>query len=204
MSEDRATEWDKRYRDAERSAGAEPAEFLREVLHLLPPGRALDLAMGGGRNAIFLAAHGWRVTGIDWSLAALDKAEALARNRGFPVVRADSPVGDARDVTGLALVKSDLQSCELPAGRFNVVLCFNYLQRSLFPAIESALCPGGALVYQTYTLNQLNFSEGPRNPDYLLRSGELREAFSRLNTVIYRETSEGRAVASMLAIKPGH
>jgi SAM-dependent methyltransferase len=76
-------EWDERYDRPGYRAGTEPALFLRQVLPLLPRGCALDLAMGEGRNAVFLAQHGWHVTGIDWSGTALEKAAALAEMHGI-------------------------------------------------------------------------------------------------------------------------
>src|SRR5437879_10188789 len=63
---------------------------------------------------------------------------------------------------GLWLLQVDLEHSTLPAGQFELVICFNYLQRSLFSAIEAALRPGGMLVYETYTLDQLAFPKGPR------------------------------------------
>jgi hypothetical protein len=65
----------------------------------------------------------------------------------------------------------------------------------------SALRPGGWVVYETYTLEQLQFSSGPRDPGHLLRPGELLAAFRGLRVVFYREAMEGRAVASLVARK---
>jgi SAM-dependent methyltransferase len=102
-------EWDARHRSGAEIPGGEPAAFLRETLPLLPQGRALDLAMGAGGNALFLAEHGWRVTGVDWSAAALEKAGNLARSRGVSV-EAEKPAGrrDRQASPGLLLVLADL------------------------------------------------------------------------------------------------
>lgn len=195
--------WDARYRDELYPAGTEPAPIVREFLPLLPRGCALDLAMGGGRNAVFLAACGWRVVGIDSSRAALDNAEALAHERGVKVQWASPPSLElSAKLPGLLLLQADLERIALPPARFDLVLCIKYLQRSLFTAIERALRPGGALVYETYTVDQLAFPHGPRSPDHLLRSGELRAAFPGLKTLFYREFCAGRGIATLLARKP--
>src|SRR5207245_7214648 len=78
--------WDARYRSENHRAETEPAPLLCELLPFLAHGRALDLAMGGGCNAVFLAANGWHVTGVDSSRIALENAAALAEARGLPVL----------------------------------------------------------------------------------------------------------------------
>lgn len=197
-----AETWNSRYGDPSFHPASRPNPFLLEVLPFLPRGRALDLACGAGQNAIELAARGWRVTGIDISPAALDRAEASARARNILVRRAiasrlsekmsrelsQTPPGkllDGRE--GILLIRADLESFALPSAAFDVILCFRYLQRPLFPAIERALRPGGVLVLETFTVEQLSFEEGPRNREHLLRVGELREAFPDLATLFYRE-----------------
>lgn len=197
-----AEKWDARYRSEGYPAGTEPATLLQQVLPMLPRGRALDLAVGAGRNAVLLAANGWHVIGADSSRAALDRAEALAQQRAVPVHRLASPEEPIpAKFSGLWLLEADLECFGLPAQQFELVVCFNYLQRSLFPAIERALRPGGMLVYETYTLEQLAFPHGPRNPEYLLRPGELRQAFPRLDTLFYREFCAGKGMASLVACK---
>jgi len=196
-----AEKWEERFRRPEYWAGKEPADFLREVLGWLPRGSALDVAMGEGRNSVFLAENGWRVAGVDRSAAALEKAEALARERGVWVgsATAGKPILPAHP--GVLLHQADLEAVSLPGGRFGVVVCFNYLQRSLFSALEQCVAPGGFLVYETYTIDQLRFVGGPRNPEFLLAPGELREAFRKLETMFYREHNAGKGIASLLACR---
>lgn len=194
-------QWEQRYRQPGYWAGKEPSAFLVELLPLLPRGRALDLAAGEGRNAVFLASRGWRVVGMDRSPTALDKAEALARERGVAVERGalDAPAPRA---PGLLLVAADLEGVRLPEAAFDVLLCFHYLQRSLFGAMARALRPAGVLVCQTYTLAQLEFSGGPRDPAFLLRPGELREAFPDLEVWFASESNAGKGIASLVARRP--
>lgn len=196
-----AQKWEERYRRPEYWAGKEPAEFLQEVLPWLAPGTALDVAMGEGRNSVFLAQQGWQVVGVDASSAALDKAESLARQRSVWVSRGVSRSPVLPPHPGLLLHQADLETDALPVGPFGVVTCFNYLQRSLFRSLEARVAPGGYLVYETYTLDQLRFAGGPRNPEYLLQPGELRAAFSKLEIIFYREHNAGKGIASLLARK---
>lgn len=194
--------WDARCRSQGYPAGTEPAELLEQVLGILPRGRALDLAAGVGRNAVFLAAKGWRVLGVDSSRVALEQAENLARERGLAVHwLASLGRGILPKQAGLWLLEADLERLRLPEAQFELLICFNYLQRSLLPAIERALRPGGMLVYETYTRDQLGFSHGPHNPEYLLRTGELREAFRGLDILFYREFCTGKGMASLVARK---
>lgn len=179
-------DWDERYRQPGYWCGTEPVEFLRQHLAELPRGTALDLATGEGRNAIFLARNGFTVTGIDSSPTALAKVRARAEQEGVP----------------LRLIQADLETYELPPEQFDVVLCFYYLDRDLFPAMERAVRAAGALVIETYTTDQLQFPRGPRRPEHLLRPNELYQTFRRWRIAYYREvTRENKAVASLLAYK---
>jgi tellurite methyltransferase len=82
-----------------------------------------------------------------------------------------------------------------------LILCVQYLQRSLFPQMVRALRPEGILLMETFTQAQLEFSGGPRNPAYLLETGELREAFPDLCVLFYRELRAGVGIASLVAKK---
>jgi SAM-dependent methyltransferase len=194
-------EWDNRYRQPGYWAGKEPAEFLREVLPLLPRGTALDLASGEGRNAVFLACQDYQVFAVERSRAGLEKAEALARECGVVCRWATQLTPAHRQEAPLALVEADLETLALPTEQFDVVLCFKYLQRPLLPFVHQALRRLGMLVYETNTLEQLKFSSGPRRPEFLLRPGELRAAFSTMEILFYSELCAGKGIASLLARK---
>ncbi len=197
--------WDLRHRESFSNPAPEPAGFLLECFPLLPrphgPSRALDLACGAGQNAVCLAERGWPVVAIDFSPAALDRTAAHAAARNVPVHRADFGALPA-DLRGVILVEADLETAPLPAAAFDLILCFQYLDRGLFPSIESALRPGGYLLYQTFTELERARGEGPQDPRHLLRTGELRAAFPRLEVLFYRECESPRAVASLLARRP--
>jgi tellurite methyltransferase len=194
--------WDAKHSLVAREAAEAPAGILAELRPLLPTGAALDLACGRGRNAIFLAEHGRPVTAVDWSEAGLDLLEKRAQTLRLPVRRIQR-IEDAQLArTGIDLVQADLESAQLGVNRYFLIVCVRYLQRSLFSQICRALRPGGMLLFETYTKAQLDFSDGPRNPEHLLDRGELRRAFPELQTIFYRELRAEQGIASLAARKP--
>ena len=167
----------------------QPANFLVENIDLLPHGRALDIAMGNGRNAIYLAKIGFQVEGIDGSHEIAEEALAHAREEGVSIqIRVE-----------------DLEKIPyLEEGVYDLVICFNYLQRSLMPQMKNWVKDGGMLVYETFTVDQAKFGK-PRNPDHLLRHNELLNTFRDFRVLHYREgIIEGnKAIASIVAQKVG-
>jgi len=178
------TGWDERYR---KGAGREaPAELLTTFAGVLPKGgRALDLACGAGRNAVWLAGRGFAVLGIDSSGEALRQGRELA----------------SREACRVTWIQADVEFYPLPAAEFDVITCFYYRSPALYPRVRAALRRGGWLFDETYTLEQLRHGSGPRNPEHLLRPGELLSAFADWNVVFYRETSVDRGIASLVARK---
>ncbi len=164
--------WDARYREAGEPI---PARVLSENLHLLPArGRALDLACGLGANALLLARCGLETFAWDSSPVAIDKLRAAAATAGV-VVHAE-----VRDVVAHPPEPQ----------RFDVIVVAHFLDRSLAPALATALRPGGLIFYQTFTRVRVGAASGPRNPDYLLHQNELLKLFSPLQLVVYREEGE--------------
>jgi len=194
-------DWDARYRESARHLPDRPAAILAEVLPLLPRGHALDIACGAGRNAIFLALRGWDVTAVDFSSAALALACSAAQAAGIPVNLERTFAEPPRHLRGLHLIEGDLEKLSLPKQAFDLIVCTNYLQRSLFRQIEAVLRPGGVLLYETFTRDQLQFAAGPRNLEFLLNPRELRKSFPGLTTLFYRELSAGKGIASILVRK---
>lgn len=121
--------WDKRYDTEEYLFGKEPNSFLKEHMGILPKGKALELAMGEGKDAVFLAKNGYEVDGCDISEVAIKKAYKLAEENNVKIN---------------ALVV-DLEKYEIPEGRYDLITCFYYLQRSLIPQIKKGLKAGGGL-----------------------------------------------------------
>jgi SAM-dependent methyltransferase len=198
------SDWDAKHSLAADAPPAEPASIVYELLPLLPKGAALDIACGTGRHSLLLASRGRQVTAIDWSAAGLDILEARARMMKVPLGRSDTIHGTKKVSRGsIELVEADLEDATLPQNAFDLILCIQYLQRSLFPHMTRALRSGGALLFETFTRAHLEFAGGPRNPAYLLEVGELREAFPELRVLFYRELRAGQGIASLLAQKPG-
>ena len=150
-------QWDERYRVDELIWKAEPNRFLVEEAAGLAPGRALDLACGEGRTALWLAERGWQVTAVDFSSVGLEKARRLASERGLELV----------------LVEADVLEWEPPAASFDLVIVM-YLhlpagaRRRVQERAASALAPGATLLVVGH--DSTNLTEGiggPQDPAVL-------------------------------------
>ncbi|MBI2829727.1 MAG: methyltransferase domain-containing protein [Chloroflexi bacterium] len=164
-----------------------PAEFLVENTPLLPKGRALDVAMGNGHNAVYLAQMGFDVDGVDIAPKAVQSALELARTAGVSIK------AEIADLEG---------SYRIQENAYDVIICFNYLQRGLIPQIKAGLHEGGMVVYETFIVDQAQFGK-PRNPNYLLKHNELLELFRDFRILRYREglMPGPKAIASIVAQK---
>ncbi|HKA34660.1 MAG TPA: class I SAM-dependent methyltransferase [Candidatus Binatia bacterium] len=151
-----------------------PSKFLQEILAskawLIAPGRALDVATGKGRNAIYLAAQRFRVDAVDISAAALQEARKAAQAKG----------------QAINFIEADLEHADLPRGAYDLVINFNYLDRGLIAHMKKALKPGGHIVFQTYLIDQREIGH-PKNPAYLLGHNELLDLFRDFRVLYYRE-----------------
>jgi len=167
---------------------SQPSKFLVENIALLPKGRALDIAMGRGRNAIYLAEMGFEVEGIDISPDAVKEALELARQAG---------------VTIRAQVADLEKNHRIEKEAYEVIVCFNYLQRSLIPQIKDGVKEGGVVVYETFIVDQARLFGKPSNPDYLLKHNELLDMFRNFRCLRYREgvIADYKAIASIVAQK---
>src|SRR5712692_1368775 len=150
------------------------------------PKRALDVAMGRGRHALELSRAGFRTFGVDLKLDAVRDAVTHAAAEGFTV-------------RGWC---ADLTRSPLPRGRFELVLVTRYLQRDLFGPVREAIVPGGAVIYETFTVGQRALATGPTSPDHLLLAGELVDRFEGFEMLFYEEVASPEAVARLVARKP--
>lgn len=164
--------WDEKH--ASKHGQGEPSPFLKEILESnswrIQPGRAIDIATGRGRNALFLAERGFSVEAIDVSTVALEQGRKAAQEKGLPVT----------------FRQADLDSTELPEAAYDLILNFNFLQRALIPKMKKALKLGGHIVFETYLIDQRVLGH-PRNPAYLLGHNELLELFRDFRVLYYRE-----------------
>ena len=190
LLENERDSWNRRYTDGAH-ASFEPDPFCLSAYEdfvnpLLPDaGVALDVAGGTGRHAIWLAELRWKVTVVDISQVAFEKAQKKAEERGVQI----------------DFLVRDLTSWSPDRKKYDLLLVFYYLQRDLFPALEAALKPGGLLVYKSYTEEQKRFRGGPSHPEYLLRENELLHAFPNMRILQYRETIQDKGVAELVALK---
>lgn len=166
------SDWDERYRRGEH-ATVEPSRLLMRAVAQLAPGRALDVACGAGRHALYLAAHGWRVTAVDASRVGVELMQSRARERGLSI--------DAR----VADLEGD--GFEIEAESYDLISDFYYLQRDLFARLRAGVRTGGTLVAAIHMVDESPDIK-PMNPDFLLEPGELREFFSDWEIEHYHET----------------
>ena len=168
----------------------EPAAVVVRALAahaaLLPGNRALDLACGSGRNAVYLALAGMHVTAVDILPDALEQARDLAARHGADIRTLER---DLEKPGALADPHADL------------VVVVRYLERSLFAPIAACLAPGGILAYETFSEPQ---AEGRcRDPRFVLRPGELATAFPGLQVLEHETGFAGPArVARLIARRP--
>lgn len=183
MSEYDRVKWDARYRDVE--SVREPSLVITSLGDLIPrKGRALDLAGGTGRHAIWLAQRGLDVTLADISSRALELAIARAAEAGV-------------QINTLAV---DLEEDPFPAGPWDIILSCCYLRRSLFSQFAPSLAHDGRLIYLQPTRNNLTRHAKPPEA-FLLDDGELPQLCTGLQILEYREgwLEDGRHDALLVA-----
>lgn len=178
--------WNHKYQTIEFSN--EPSGIVQDFYAYAAIGRALDIATGNGRNAVFLAHQGFTVDAVDISEVGLK-----AGCRGHA------------DVDPIC---ADLDQFEITKGRYDLIINIKYLNRRLFPFIIDGLAPGGVIIFETFLLGTASTENAPESRDHLLRKNELLHAFLPLNILYYRERAvqschKGPAhLASLVAVNP--
>jgi SAM-dependent methyltransferase len=181
-SDNERERWNRKYSEDCDAALRAPDPFLelafaRFILPLFSNGgRAIDPAGGTGRHAIWLAQQGWEVTLIDISETGVERA----RQSAGPLASHIRFVVD--DLTRFQASQTEFEA------RFDVVMAFFYLERSILSEIVKALRGGGLLVYKTYLKSQARL----KNPAHLLEAGELLRMAEGLRILHYREV-DGKA-----------
>ena len=167
-------QWDKRFSVERYLYGTAPVEFLADNIDRLPGGKALLLASGEGRNAVWLAEQGYDVTAQDASPVGLEKARALAEQRGVTI---KTEVGDLQG------------GYDMGESAYDLITDFYYHDPAMFPAVIRALKPGGMFILQNFSIDQLETNRfGPKNPDYLVKPNELLSHFEGYRILHYEDT----------------
>jgi tellurite methyltransferase len=184
-------EWNKRYRLREHAASdleSPPTPLLMEAAKALTPGKALDLACGAGRNALWLAEKGWDVTAVDGASEAIEILRARAVDRGIEV----------------EAILADLEKGEFDIydSHWDLIADCYYLQRNLFEPAKRGVTPGGILISIVH-ISEIGQVQSPHS----LRPGELEEFFKGWEILHYHEGMANdmphrRAVAEIVARRP--
>lgn len=190
MSSDDKARWDDRYASGDYRPSHEPSHLVEEVAGYLGSGRALVLACGTGRNALYLASQGLQVDAVDISDVAIGMARAEAGRRGF-------------DVTWQI---ADVDGFEMGVSRYDLITMIRYTNRDLWPRLVPALTDDGWLLMEQH-LKTRHEVAGPAN-EFRVAPGEMLEAFTQLRVIEYfeeyrRSETTGRMIATegLLACK---
>jgi len=144
------------------------SDILKENIHLVKGGKALDIACGMGRNTHFLAELGFDVDAVDLSDFALSKV---------------------KEADNINKIEADLDTYSLDIEHYDLIVKINYLERNLFSQIIKALKKEGLFIYETFVERE-GEGEGyhpSSNPAFLLKRNELPEAFKELEIISYEE-----------------
>jgi SAM-dependent methyltransferase len=169
-------QWDQRYSGAAFEWTTRPNQFVAAELPDLPPGRALDLAAGEGRNSVWLAERGWRVTAVDFSRVGLEKGRKLAAARGIDQAR-------------IEWIVADLCDYEPEHGAFDLVLIAYFqvgaeLRATVLRRAAAALALGGTLLAVGHDLTNLTEGVGgPQYPDVLYTPEDITAELSGLRVI---------------------
>lgn len=183
--------WDERFGEKEFAFGKEANPFLKRHISLLPRGKALDIATGEGKNAVFLARHGFDVDAVDISKMGLKKARKLAEEVGVRI----------------HTFHADLGTYQIKKEHYDLITNFYFLKRSLIPKIKKGLKKGGRVIFETYILKQRELGTGgPKHPKYFLKPNELLQLFKDFRILfcregIFKEGGRKKAVASLIGEK---
>jgi SAM-dependent methyltransferase len=177
--------WEQRYRAKDEASESSPNPLVVQAASSLPPGRALDLACGTGRNALWLAQLGWNVTAVDGSAAAVELLRSRAARAGVAI---DAQVAD--------LEKAEFAIA--PARYHLIAMCY-YFERKLIEQCQRGLVPGGLMIAIA-----LLMEPGKERSIFRLQPGELRGYFADWEILHTREGADTwqHGVAELVARRP--
>jgi SAM-dependent methyltransferase len=191
MSEDDKNHWERKYSGDGYEPNRKPSALLTEWLDDRPPGRALDLACGTGRNSLYLAEGGYEVTAVDISPQAIALAEDMARVKGLEI----------------NWIVADLDNYAIQGQYDLIIISFFYVNSSMVSPIIKALKKGGILLYENHLLAPEAAEDEAHKHRFHFQPGELKRLFQELSTIRYEECQVDREgghpayVASLVAQK---
>lgn len=184
MAEDDRNRWDRRWSEQKDLPRSVPSWVAELEVELPRAGRAIDVAAGSGRMAVYLARRGLEVTAVDISPVGLALCREAARDEGLTIK---------------TLVR-DLEAEGLPEGPWSVISCFHYRQPDLFQGLDASLAPGGLLVAEVETKRALERTPKRPGARWLAEPNELLHICKGLEIVYYREGWIGeRSLARIIA-----
>lgn len=185
MSAAERDKWDARYHDGAYENRTHPTALLAAWLPRVSRGRALDVACGAGRNALFLAANGFVVSAVDISSVGLERGRRIAAERGHDIEWQQADLDE------------DPESA-LPAGPFDLIVWVRYIQPTLMPHLLARLGSGGTLLCEQHLTTHAEVA-GPANTAFRVEPGELQRAATNLRVLHSYEglivDPDGRSVA---------
>jgi tellurite methyltransferase len=183
VSTEEQTRWDERYASGDYQPSLDHSATVEDVAGHARVGRALVLACGTGRNALFLSSRGFEVDAVDISRVAIEMAQTEAAHRRLSV---NWHVSDVADF-------------DLGEGRYDVITMVRYTHRVIWPHLVTALAENGWLVMEQH-LRTRHQVAGPSD-EFRLAPGELLDAFGQLRVIRYSEEygespTSGRMIAT--------
>lgn len=187
ISQDSKTQWDERYSRPTFIYGKSAAPFLAENYQFIPyEGTVLDMGMGEGRNAVFLAQKGYKVTGIDISSVAVKKAYLLAQEFNVKIKG----------------VVASLKDYKIAPNSFDAIVSFYYVDRSIIEKMKTWLKPGGIIIYEGFTIREkLNRRRDPLSEESYLKEQELIKLFPGMRILKYEEPLHEKEFRSSIILK---
>jgi SAM-dependent methyltransferase len=182
MSKQDRIKWDQRYAEGSYHKN-NPVTLVEDWLPRLPVGRVLDVACGAGRNSLFLAHAGYQVDAIDISREGLNLARQKAENQGLSI----------------NWIEQDLDQPYRFNTNYDLIIVMWYVNLKLISRLCSCLAPGGYLLCEEHLATDLEVI-GPGSLNYRVAPGDLAEAVSGVDVLLYQESiemnAEGEQVAS--------
>ncbi|MFB6299432.1 MAG: class I SAM-dependent methyltransferase [Halobacteriales archaeon] len=184
---DEREQWNTLYAGGTFDPSTEPSALLTAYIDTLPRGRALDIATGNGRNAVYLAEQGFDVDAIDIADQALARARDLAADRGVSV----------------NWIQADISSYPFPSATYDVVMASQYYKLDRITDFKGALTPGGYLLFEHHLRSADPVDIGPGTEHYRFGANELLRSCLDLTVLHYEEKSyerDGRTGAKAMLV----